>query len=153
MKLLSRRWTCPLLLIAAAVLAGCASQRPAASVETYIADRSREWTDAYVTGNTGVLEEIIAEDFLGTTSKGARYTKQRVIQDAKGKYFVSNRLVRIEVRVYGTTALAFGTDVMVLKTSPTVEESAAWTDTWLLRDGRWQVVASHESKMTSGAAN
>ena len=153
MNPLARRTFFGFLLISASILVGCASYQPVESVEQYIADRSREWTDAFVSGNTRVMEEIIAPDFLGTSTKGERYTKQDAIKDAKDgpNYFVSNRLLKVEVKVYGSTAVAFGVDVMKLKSNPNVEETAVWTDTWLLRNGKWQVVASHESKQAAAA--
>ena len=154
MKRLVRTWFFYFFLLTSGILAGCANLQPAESVEKYIADRSREWTEAFVSGNTRVMEEIIAPDFRGTSTTGERYTKQGAIRDAKDgpNNFIYNRLSRVEVKVYGNTAVAFGADVMKLKSNPTVEETAVWTDTWLLRDGKWQVVASHESKLSSAGA-
>ena len=153
MQTRSRRLFLAFLVLISNLLSGSANAQQPESVDKYITDRSREWTAAYLSGDTSVMEEILAADFLGTSSNGNRYTKQDAIKDAKDgpSYFLSNRLFKIEVKVYGSTAVAFGVDLMKLKSNPDVEEAAVWTDTWLLRNGKWQVVASHESKPSATA--
>ena len=58
--------------------------------------------------------------------------------------FLSTQLAEITVKVYGTTAIAFGGDILKLRSGAPAEVRTAWTDTWLMRNEAWQVVASHE---------
>ena len=63
------------LLIAAAATSaleatGCATWRDPVSVENYIVERSKEWTNSYVTGNPEVMERILAHDFVNTNPRG-----------------------------------------------------------------------------------
>ena len=65
-----------------------------------------------MTGEPGPAKDFIADDFVGITSKGARYEKPRALQDivdSKGKY-KSMIVGDVTVRVYGEAAVARGTD-------------------------------------------
>ena len=58
------------------------------------------------------------------------------------KYFVSNRANDIKVRFYGDTAVAQGSETWERRS---VERGRfVWTDTWVRRDGKWQMVAAED---------
>src|SRR5204863_6345982 len=101
------------LLLVALVAPGCATRIATESIGNYIAERSREWTASYVTGRTEAMEEILAEDFVGTSPGGVRYTKADAISAAKNgpATVAAARLVKIEVKVFDDFALAFGEDL------------------------------------------
>lgn len=136
----------------AAGASGCAAVGGPESVSRHIVERSREWTASYVSGHTDVMQRILAHDFVGTNPKGRRANKAQTIATAlEGPAFLQAASVGpIEVRVFGTMAVAFGGDVLVLKRDPASTITTAWTDTWLLRDGQWVVIASHESDVEPG---
>jgi len=110
-----------------------------------ITSMERAWADCFVQGVPGAAERFIADDFVGVTSKGVRYEKARAIQDirdSKGRY---RSLVAgdITVRVYGDAAVARGTDSW--ERTDGAKGSAVWTDTWIRRQGRWQIVAAQDT--------
>ena len=51
-----------------------------------------------------------------------------------------------------TVAIVLGGDVLVLKAGPPQPITTAWTDVWLLGDGRRRVHTSHESEPDPGQA-
>ena len=126
---------------------GCATRAPAQDVERYIVAQSQEWTRSYTSGNTDVMERILAEDFVSTSPRGKRSGKRESIASAKEApaIFEATEVGQIEVRVFDGMALAFGGDALVLKAGNPREVKKAWTDTWIYRRGEWLVVASHES--------
>ena len=58
------------------------------------------------------------------------------------KYFVSNRLNDVKVRFYGNTAIAQGSETWEKRSGE--RGRFVWTDTWLWRNGRWQIVAAED---------
>jgi hypothetical protein len=133
----------------AVAASGCAAVSEPESIRRLIVEQSREWTASYVSGNTDVMQRILAHDFVNTDPKGRKGDKARAIEAARrGPELLHAASVGpVEVRVFGQMAVAFGGDVLVLKRGPTTTVRTAWTDTWLLRDGQWAVIASHESEV------
>jgi Domain of unknown function (DUF4440) len=93
-------------------LASCACTREEdrRDIERYIIESERQWAESVATGDTSVLERILAEDFIGVDPKGRFYDKAKMLSERREapKYFVSNRLNEVKVRFYGNTAVAQG---------------------------------------------
>ena len=58
------------------------------------------------------------------------------------KHFVSNRLNDVKVRFYGKTAVAQGSETWEKHSGE--RGRFVWTDTWLQRNGHWQIVAAED---------
>ena len=56
--------------------------------------------------------------------------------------FASNAVNDVIVRFYGDTAVAQGNETWHKKSGETGR--FVWTDTWLKRNGRWQIVAAED---------
>ena len=95
-------------------------------------------------GDTSAIERILADDFIGVDPKGRLYTKRQMIDDTRNapKYFVSNRLNDVKVRFYGNTAIAQGSETWEKRSGE--RGRFVWTDTWLQRNGRWQIIAAED---------
>lgn len=132
---------------------GCASSRKPEDVQQYIVERSKEWTNCYITGDPAIMERILAPDFVNTNPRGRKSGKGAALQAAREgpTIFESAQAGPVEVRVFGEMALAFGGDQLVLKEGTPREITTAWTDTWLLRQGQWLAIASHESEVSPSA--
>ncbi len=138
--------------ILAAVLFGMvgvafASEDPrAAAPAAQIERMEREWAQCFVTGVPGAARDFIADDFVGVSSKGVRYGKAQGLEDiadSKGK-FRSFVVREITVRVYGDdAAVAQGADEW--ETVDGSKGSALWTDTWVRKGGKWQIVAAQDT--------
>jgi ketosteroid isomerase-like protein len=137
---------CPLAI---ALVLSVAAQAPKAaspqqSAESYIRESEAQWAESVATGDTTAIERILADDFIGTDPKGELYDKAKMIADTKDapKYFVSNHLDQVKIRFFGNTAVAQGSESWVRRDGGCGR--FVWTDTWILRDGRWQIVAAED---------
>jgi ketosteroid isomerase-like protein len=112
--------------------------------EDYIRQSESEWAESVATGDVTAIERILAEDFVGIDPKGKQYSKKEMISETRDapKSFVSNHLDEVKIRFYGNTAVAQGSESWVKKNGQ--RGRFVWTDTWLFRDGRWQIVAAED---------
>lgn len=115
-----------------------------AETERYIIESEREWAESVATGDTTTIERILAEDFVGVDPKGKLYKKAEMIADTREapKLFVSNHLNEVKVRFYGNTAVAQGHESWERRSGE--RGRFVWTDTWVRRDGKWQIVAAED---------
>jgi hypothetical protein len=143
----SARWarrTLPWLAVMSLSASAATLNRHAA--ETYIVEAERGWALAVASGDATVVERIVAEDFVGVAPDGALYGRQQAIADTRtsAKQFVSNHLLACRVRFFGTTAIAQGEESWVRRSGDHRHGKFVWTDTWILRNGQWQVVAAED---------
>ena len=119
-------------------------------VEATITQLERDWVNAIVTKDTATLDRILAEDFNGTTPEAFDYPKTMAIDDIKtGAYSVDSMVLNdVSVNTYGDTAVSF-TSQQEKSRYAGKDRSGHYrfTDVWVKRDGRWQVVASHGSRV------
>ena len=125
-------------------LCHCSAQQDQKEVERYIVKSERQWAESVATGDTSAIERILADDFIGVDPKGRLYTKPQMIGDTRNapKHFVSNRLNDVKVRFYGKTAVAQGSETWEKHSGE--RGRFVWTDTWLQRNGCWQIVAADD---------
>ena len=133
-----------LLLIPAFAQATAAGTEAQAQAERYIIECSRDWAESVVTGDRSKRKLYFADDFIGTDTRGRRYDKAQVTRDTgPAKQIVSNTLDEVDVRFFGDTAIAHGSETWVRRDGSTGRY--VWTDVWVRRDGRWQVVAAQDA--------
>jgi len=125
---------------------GCAAMRPQAEAEAYILEGSRLWAESVATGDTSALERILADDFVGVDPQGNVYNKTAMLANTKEapKYFASNKLGRVTVRFFGDAAVAQGEESWVRHRGNPIRGRFVWTDTWVRRNGVWQIVAAQD---------
>ncbi len=122
----------------------CSVNRNPQESERYIIESERQWAESVASGDTGPVERILANDILGVDPKGNLYDKAKMISDTHEapKFFISNRLNGVKVRFYGDTAIAQGSESWERRMGE--RGRFVWTDTWLRRHGRWQIVAAED---------
>ena len=125
-------------------LCDCSDQKTEKETERYILNSERQWAESVATGDTSAIERILADDFIGVDPEGRLYAKQEMINETHNapKYFVSNRLNDVKVRFYGGMAIAQGSETWEKRSGE--RGRFVWTDTWLQRNGRWQIVAAED---------
>lgn len=86
----------------------------------------------------------MAEDFVGVDVDGSHYTKADSVEYCRTKpsRFESNHLDDVQIRFYGDMAIAQGSESWKLKSGQTGK--FVWTDTWLKRSGKWQIIAAED---------
>ena len=114
------------------------------SVLVYICNAERAWAESVVTGDPATPRRILAEDFIGVHPDGRVYCKAEMVAGTKKapEVYASNDLNDVTVRFYGNVAIAQGSETWRKKKGETGR--FVWTDTWVKRDGRWQIVAAQD---------
>jgi ketosteroid isomerase-like protein len=112
--------------------------------EKYIIENERQWAESVATGDTSALERFIADDFVGVDPKGNVYDKAEMIADTKEapKHFISNHLNQVKVKFHGDTAIAQGDETWERRSGEPKRGRFVWIDTWMRRNGKWQIVAA-----------
>jgi len=111
-------------------------------------DAERKWAESVCDGNR-IAEQIVADDFQGTSTDGQRFTKAQELAELAGPSKAKDcRLIDAKVRFFGdTVALIYGSESRVGKSKDGKEARRCqiWTDTWLKRNGKWQIVAAQDA--------
>jgi hypothetical protein len=121
----------------------------------FMIDMERKWAEGVCTNN-GVISELLADDFQGTSTRGERFNKADELRDEKSPRsahgcalddarvrFFSSSLAGEDVAIIYGSEHAIGKDKM----HPDAKQCQVWTDTWLKRDGKWQIAASQDNKV------
>jgi ketosteroid isomerase-like protein len=125
-------------------LCNCKQRYDQKEAELYITDSERQWAESVATGDKTVIERIPADDFVGVDPKGQLYDKAKMVSETGDapKYFSSNHLNEVKIRFYGDTAVAQGNESWERKGGE--RGRFVWTDTWVRREDRWQLVAAED---------
>ena len=116
----------------------------------YIVEMERKWAEN-VCADNGVVAGLLADDFQGTSTDGARFTKADELRDAKGAHSARNcGLDEAKVHFFGgRLAVVYGSEHALGKdkSQPNAKMCQVWTDTWLERGGKWQIIASQDNRV------
>jgi ketosteroid isomerase-like protein len=111
-----------------------------------------EWLSSYLRGDKATFDRIVADDFTGTDESAVLRNKAQerelVQTPPPGAIKVSLTNEDVQVRIYGDATIVTGR--IVQKAERAGQDSfgfqSRFTDTFLKRQGRWQVVARHYSR-------
>ncbi len=121
---------------------------PSDPTARFIIESERKW-NAGICVNNGVVAGLLADDFEGTSTSGARFTKADELRDEKGPHTARDcGLDEAKVRFFSDSlAIVYGREHSTGKdrAQPDAKFCQIWTDTWLRRDGRWQIIASQDN--------
>lgn len=116
----------------------------------HIIDMERKWAEG-VCADNGIVERLLAADFQGTSTSGARFTKADELKDEKSQRTAHDcGLDEARVHFFGDSlALVYGREHAIGKdkSRPNDKICQVWTDTWLKRNDTWQVVASQDNRL------
>ena len=141
---------CVALLLATAHAQQSHWATPDDKIAKSMIDLERKWAEGVCTNN-GVISELLAEDFQGTSTHGERYTKADELRDEKGPHSAHDcGLDDARVRFFGENlAILYGREHAVGKDKahPDSKICQVWTDTWLKRNGKWQIIAAQDNRV------
>ncbi|MXY24080.1 MAG: nuclear transport factor 2 family protein [Acidobacteria bacterium] len=145
----SYRFACFVLL---AVWTGgvVAAQQSTDTVEQTLIELERGWNTAFYDRDVAFLDSILAEDFIVTYDDGTRGDKARELELAEtfNQRVVSATQEDFIVQVYGDSAVVWFTlRVVGIRQGQEAEVMLRYTDVWVQRDGRWQCVSSHSTRV------
>lgn len=139
------------VVVAVALMSGAAAEpkctaigpHPAPALR-YICASERGWAESVASGDPTTVKRILAEDFIGVDPKGRQYRKAEMVEETAeaANYFSANKIGEITVRFYGNMAVAQGSETWTKKKGG--KGRWVWTDTWLKRNGKWQIVAAED---------
>lgn len=116
----------------------------------FMIEMERKWAEGVCTNN-GIVSELLADDFQGTSTGGERFTKTDELRDEKGPRSAHDcGLDDAKVRFFGAdVAIVYGSEHAIGKDKahPDAKVCQVWTDTWLKRGGKWQIAASQDNKV------
>jgi len=131
-----------LVTIAQPAIAQWSSQQMSETT-SYIKECSEDWASSVVSGDTSRMQVYFAEDFVGTGVDGSRYRKaDAVASNGPSTVYQSNTIDTVDVRVFGTTAIAHGSETWVKYDGS--RGQWIWTDIWLFRSEQWQLIAAQD---------
>jgi ketosteroid isomerase-like protein len=146
MHVSSRAARLMVLWIASALAAGAAwadHGYSRADAERYIQQSEAAWAASVATSDASVVKRILADDVVWVLD-GDILDKAHAVADAANGPgdFLSNHLEYAHVRFFGDTAVVQGSETWT-RTGGRAGRFV-WTDTWLRRNGQWQIVASED---------
>jgi ketosteroid isomerase-like protein len=117
------------------------------SPEATIRDIEDKWEASVMTHDPSVAQAYLADDFRGVSSKGKVMSKSNLLSEFKKDTdtYTSTKNGKMDVRVFGgqfAIATGISTEVGKSKDGKDFKRSFRWTDAWVLRNGKWQCVAS-----------
>ena len=130
-----------------------AEWRKISRAEEDVRKLEREWLDAYEKNDPVAMERIVADDFSITFPNGAMQTKPQLMSMIKAPRRAGQPRMKfytdgVRSRAYGDTVILTGrVTTEYERDGKTVKEQSRYTDTYVRRGGRWQVVASHLSNV------
>lgn len=141
-------------LVFAMAMAACGQQSRWAAADDptakFIVDAERQWAEGACTHN-GIEAKILADDFQGTSPRdGSRYTRADELARAVDRSHSATdcRLLEAKVRFFGENlAMVYGRETATRKENDgnTKPHCLTWTDTWLKRNGKWQIIAAQDA--------
>jgi type IV secretory pathway VirB10-like protein len=131
---------------AAATTATAAGKKPV-GVEATLKDNENRWAAAHGQAGVAVTEALIADDFIGISSKGKFTNRRSLISEMKGDKdtYTMSKNEKLDVHRYGNdVAVVVGKyhEKGMGKDKKPFDRTYFFTDTWMNRKGSWKCIAS-----------
>lgn len=99
------------------------------------------------------IEPMVADDYVGVTSKGKIENRRAMLRSIKGDKdtYTLTKNEKLDVRMYGKdVAVVVGTyrEKGTGRDGQAFNRSYRFTDTWMDRNGKWQLIASQVGLVT-----
>jgi len=122
------------------------------SADAAVKDNENRWEASYAAHDVSVAQSLVASDFVGVYWDGKVMSKSGVISEIKKDKdtYKSAKNDKLAVHSYGpNVAVVVGTahEKGTAKDGKAFDRTFRFTDTWMLRNGQWQCVASQVMKL------
>ncbi len=137
-----------LFFLAGLTIFSCSENIDNKAAEDYILKSAQEWAEAINVGDSLVIDRIMADDFVGVSLRGEIYDKPTMIRESiiKANQYYKPQVFNVKIRFYGNAAVAQGNETWT-KLSDSTSTTNIWTDTWIYRNKKWQIVAAQDLKL------
>ena len=139
-------------ILVAAIPASGQQTRRAQSDQEVLIKLERDWDYAFHHKDVKFIENVLASEFVATYAEGQRADRAKELENAANfnQQIDSSDLDEFIVRIYGDTAVVYFTQKL---TGPSKGQQLTLTfrymDVFVMRDGRWQCVASQSTRVSS----
>ena len=152
MTITLREMLCCCLLPLLAVTASASQSRPVRSDQQILTQLERDWDAAFHRKDVKFIETLLADEFVVTYGDGSRGDKAKELALAAefNQQVDSSKLDEFIVKIYGDTAVVWFTQHMVGPSNGRpLEITTRYMDVFVMRDARWQCVASQSTRVSS----
>ena len=139
-----------LILVGSALAGPRAGAQRVRSDQEILIELEKNWDAAVRRRDVAFLQTVLADEFMVTYAEGVRADKAKELKVAAefNQKIDSSTLDEFVVKIYGDTAVVWFTQHLVgPKEGQPLALTFRYTDVWVMRDGRWQCVASHATKV------
>ena len=117
-----------------------------------VKEMENAWEAAVSTHNFATVEGMVAPDFVGVSSKGKFVNRSQMLSEFKGDKdtYKTAKNEKLNVTNFGpnvTVVTGRAREVGTGKDGKAFDRSFLFTDTWMMRGGKWQCVASQINKI------
>jgi hypothetical protein len=108
--------------------------------------KEKMWAESNCSPQPG-LADVFADEFQGTAPDGTRYGKDQAMSTNLENPDRQCQFGEVRIQFFGeTVAIAYGNESSIRKAEDGKEflRCLVWTDTWLQRDGKWQIIAAQD---------
>lgn len=117
-----------------------------------VTDMENAWEAAVAKHDYATLEGFVAPDFVGVSSKNKFIGRSDVTSEAKHDKdtYKTAKNEKLNVKNFGpnlTVVTGRAREVGTGKDGKAFDRTFLFTDTWMMRGGKWQCVASHVTKI------
>jgi hypothetical protein len=142
----SRMRFCFLAIILSGATVALAAGKEASITEQELVRRTQELYDAVATGNQAPWKQYFADDCIFSDEKGRTMDKSELVADITPLptgYSGVIKLEHVQSRILDPVAiLSYDANEAEMIFGQKLSARYHITDTWLVRDGNWQIVAS-----------
>ena len=138
------------VLVVWAVGSSGAASQPVRSDQEILIQLERDWNRAFLGKDLGFIERVVADEFVVTYADGDRgdKAKELALAAAFNQQVDSALLDEFIVKIYGDTAVVwFSEHLTGPRQGQPVTITFRYMDVFVLRDGRWQCVASQSTRV------
>lgn len=139
-----------LLAIFSAVTTTGAQTGTVKSDQQILVQLEQDWDAAFRRKDVRFIERVLADEFVATYSNGSRGDREKELALASefNLQIDSSTLDEFIVKIYGDTAIVWMSQHLVGPSQGRqLEVTFRYVDVFVLREGRWQCVASQSTRV------
>jgi ketosteroid isomerase-like protein len=139
-----------LAIAALALMAGVSAARPPEDVAQTLTKLENDWAKAGLAGDAAGLEKLLTPDYVYTNQDGEMATRAEMVAGVKSgsTRYTTFTVEDLKVHVYGDAAVVTGKgSIKGKENGKPIDEVLRFTDTWVMRDGRWVCAATQVTRV------
>jgi ketosteroid isomerase-like protein len=142
---------CCVLATVWSVSPAAAQSQPVKSDQEVLIELEQGWNEAFYRKDVAFIANILADEFIATYDDGSRGDKAKELALAASFNQQVESAIQDDftVKVFGDTAIVWFTlNLVGVRQGQRAEVTLRYTDVFVLRDGRWQCVSTHSTRVS-----